>query len=104
MTDTIAPCANCRRVQPDVPLDPAGWCPGCRRSVVRRATRVARLVAIVATLAIGLLIAVVFRASTVHPVVWLLVLGALYAIVHRLSRRVVFELVRSHGIQPTGEG
>jgi hypothetical protein len=73
------------------------WCPACRQQVVRRSARWARAIAILATLGVGLWIALTIR-PTRFMVVWMAILIAIYVLVSRIVQRVAFEIIRARGV------
>lgn len=92
-------CANCGREHPATEMDPAGWCAGCRREVVRRATIAAHGMA-----ALAALLTLAWVVMLVQPerfvVVWMLLVGLVYFVLYKLVRRVAFEVIRGRGVTP----
>ena len=97
-------CANCRRSSPASALDADGWCEGCRKVVIRRATIAARAVALVAVLLSGWLLFAVIQPGARSLILWILVLAGVCFVLYRLTRRVAFELVRARGVPPPPDG
>ena len=84
-------------------LDAAGWCPLCRRDVVRRATLIARVIAGLGAVAVGLWVVMIIRPGPRFLLLWLLLIGATYFFLFTLTRRVSFEVIRSRGVPPPEE-
>lgn len=93
-------CENCGVEHPAVDLDPGGWCAECRAIVVRRATLIARLLAILGSLLVGLWVATVIEPGSRFALGWVLIVVAVYYLLYKLARRVSFEVIRSRGVRP----
>jgi hypothetical protein len=98
--ERLRSCRNCGRETREGRLDAQRWCNRCRDIVKRRASRWARVVAVLTTVLVGMAI-----ASAVGPVprllvLWALLLVAVYAFVFVLGRRVAFEIIRARGVEP----
>jgi hypothetical protein len=100
-SDRSATCRNCGR--PATRLDRQRWCDRCRREVVRRASRVARVVAIVAALLLMGWIVLVIGPTPRFLMGWLVLIAAVYFFVYKLTQRVAFEVVRGRGVHPPKE-
>lgn len=99
----IGACPNCRRPLREGEADNAGWCGTCRRTVVRRSTWSAHVVAsLAAILALWLIVSTV-RPAERTALIWLILLAGLYFVLFRLARRVAFELIRGRGVPPPRE-
>lgn len=99
-----AVCRNCGRPPGEEEhLDAAGWCPRCRREVVRRATSRAwagtALIAVVA--AVGVVWLDLLEGRFV--MFWLALAAGLLFLVFKIARRVAFEVVRARGVPPPEE-
>lgn len=88
-------CRRCGRAVEGEPLDAGGWCGHCRAEVVRRATRVARLGAIVLTLGFAFLLFSLFRPSPRFLIGWLVLVALVHFVLFTLIRRVAFEVIRT---------
>lgn len=93
-------CRNCGREHPAHDLDRAGWCPGCRAEVLRRARLAARGAAILAALAFGAWIATTVGSTQRFLVGWLVLVAATCAVTYKLVQRVAFEIIRKRGVPP----
>ena len=96
--ETVA-CRNCGRRVSEASVDPDGWCNACRKEVVRRATLVARIVALLGALLVGLWVAAVSRPDSRLLMLWLLLIAVVYFVLYKLARRVAFEVIRSRGVR-----
>lgn len=86
-----ARCRSCGREFEAADLDAHGWCERCRARVIRKATWVARAVAIVFAVVLGSLIAV-FVQPTRFVAGWMALLVGAYFFVMKVVRRVIVEL------------
>jgi hypothetical protein len=93
-----ATCRNCGREFPAGELDELRWCPQCRGLVLPRAARWARGIAIAVTLALVLWISLTIGPTTRFLVAWGAMVVATYFVVHRIVRRVAFEVIRARGV------
>ena len=100
--ETVA-CRNCGRRVSRSSVDHGGWCPACRKEVVRRATLVARIVGMLGGLLVGLWVATVARPDSRLLMLWLLLIAAIYFLLYKLARRVAFEVIRSRGVRAPAE-
>lgn len=98
-----AACRNCGAVRPASRLDRLRWCDRCRREVVRRAGRVARLVALGGTLLLIAWIFVLVGPSTRFLMGWLVLIAGVYFFLYKLTQRVAFEIIRGRGVPPPQE-
>lgn len=93
-------CRKCgRRVEGQKP-DAAGWCDACRAELIRRATRLAYLPAlVVAVLYLWLL---VWSGLLESPMMafWVAVGAVLAFVAYKVGRRVFFDVLRG---RPTGD-
>lgn len=97
-----ATCANCGRAHPAADLDGTGWCPSCRKTVIRRATRIGHVVgALLAAAVVAGMVAIAWTPR--FFVIWGVLVAAVYFIGFKLARRVAFEVVRSRGVPPAPE-
>jgi len=92
-------CEICGESFPAAELGRGGLCSGCRREVVRRATIVARVVAV-----LGALLAAVWLMTVVQPtqrflLLWLVLIAGVYMVLFTLTRRVAFEVIRNRDIR-----
>lgn len=95
-----APCRSCGRSAAAEELDAGGWCPGCRRTVIRRATVTGWVIALLGSGGLAYLLFVVLQLGQRFLMAWLLLLAAVYYILYKLTRRVAFELFRARGVSP----
>jgi amino acid transporter len=100
-SDRSATCRNCGRAA--TRLDRQRWCDRCRREVVRRASRAARIVAIVAALLLMAWILLFVGPTPRFLMGWLVLIAAVYFFVYKLAQRVAFEVVRGRGVPPPEE-
>ena len=92
-------CRNCGRRVSESAVDQDGWCPSCRKEVVRRATLVARVVGVLGALLVGLWVAAASRPDSRLLMLWLLLIAVVYFVLYKLARRVAFEVIRSRGVR-----
>ena len=71
--------------------------------MVRRATRIARLAAVLAALALLVWIGTVIGPAPRFVVLWGVLLVAVYYFVFKLTQRVAFEIIRGRGVPPPEE-
>jgi hypothetical protein len=93
-------CRNCGREHADDRLDRHRWCTACRAEVVRRATRVGRLVGFVSAFLLMLWVFFAISASPRFLMAWLALVVATYFFVYKLTQRVAFEVIRGRGVPP----
>lgn len=72
--------------------------------MVRRATRVSRLVSIGGTLLLILWISMEVGRSPRFLFLWIALVIITYFVLFTLSRRVAFEVIRGRGVPVAGEG
>lgn len=96
-------CSNCGRTRVGETPDPAGWCAACRGEVVRQATRMARVAAVVAVVLAALVLAWTGAFGSLFMVGWLALAALLVYGVFKIVRRVAFDVVRSRGVTPPPE-
>jgi hypothetical protein len=93
-------CRNCGRTYPGDRLDRLRWCERCRAEVVRRATRVSRIVAVSGAALLLLWIFATVGSAPRFLVGWLALVVATYFFLYTLVRRVAFEVIRGRGVPP----
>ncbi len=81
-------------------MDRYRWCNGCRAVVIRRATLAARIIGALALAAAATWVFAVVAPGPRSLIVWLVLLGAVYFIVYKITQRVAFEIIRSRGVPP----
>jgi hypothetical protein len=96
-------CPNCGRTRVGETPDPAGWCAACRGEVVRRATRMARVAAVLAAALAALVLGWTGAFSSLFMVGWLALAALVVYGVFKVARRVAFDVVRSRGVTPPPE-
>lgn len=98
--DSDFACENCGRVFPGKQLDRRNWCPDCRRELIRRATVVARIVAFIAALGIGIWVFTIVGTGSRFLMAYLVMIVAAYLFLYKMTQRVAFEVIRSRGVPP----
>jgi DNA-directed RNA polymerase subunit RPC12/RpoP len=93
-------CRNCGREFPGTKLDRRLWCPDCRREVIRRATRVARLVGLLTALLLAFWIVTLVGSSPRFLVAYVVMVIAAYLFLYKMTQRVAFEVIRARGVPP----
>ena len=93
-------CRNCDRRYPLDHLDRRMWCPDCRREVIRRATRVARIVAFVTAAALAIWVFSMVGPESRFLVFYMVMIAAAYLFIYKLTQRVAFEIIRERGVPP----
>jgi uncharacterized paraquat-inducible protein A len=93
-----APCRNCGHSFAAEELDAGGWCPRCRRAVIRRATVAGWTVALLGAGGLAYLLFIVLELGQRFLLAWLLLVAAVYYILYKLTRRVAFEMFRARGV------
>lgn len=91
-------CRNCGRNFPGGQLDRWLWCPGCRREVIRRATRIARVVGLGTAAILGFWIFSIVGTSPRFFVAYMVMIVAAYFFLFKMTQRVAFELIRRQGV------
>ena len=93
-----ASCRNCGRAVHADALDSGGWCQRCRAELVRRSSRAAWLPA----LGLGVLyVALLWTFGLFYSrfiIVWLALGVALVWVTYKVSRRVLFDVIRGRGV------
>ncbi|MQA90624.1 MAG: hypothetical protein GEU90_10375 [Gemmatimonas sp.] len=93
-------CSNCGRPYPGSRLDRRLWCPECRGEVIRRATRVGRVVGLATVIILSLWIYTMVGPTPRFLVVYVVMIVAAYFFLFKLTRRVAFEVIRGRGVPP----
>lgn len=83
-------CARCGELTPGIPI--GGLCPACARALRRAATRIARLVAIVTTLPLGLYAALAMPRDSTSRTLAAATVVLWYVFTFVIVRRVAWEL------------
>ena len=93
-------CRNCGHTITGEAADSAGWCKGCRAVVVRRAT----VLAVLPALVVGVLYAWLLDHFGLWDSTFLIIfiaLGvALAYVAFKVARRVLFDVIRNRGVKP----
>lgn len=76
------------------------WCPECRREVIRRATRVARIIGLLTALSLALWIYSITGPAPRFLMAYVLMVVAAYFFLYKLTQRVAFEIIRARGVPP----
>ena len=85
------PCARCERRVPGL-----GWgelCRDCRAERSRRATQIARRIALAATLGVGIYVALVTPPLPLVRVYGVIAVLATYLLVRQIAHRIAMELL-----------
>lgn len=96
-------CRNCHRAYPAHRLDRYRWCDACRREVVRRATRAARVIAGVGSFVLAVWVALSIGSNSRFLIGWVVLVVAVWFVLYKLSQRVAFEVIRGRGVPPPPE-
>lgn len=102
-SDRPATCRNCGRERPADRLDRLRWCDRCRREVIRRATTVARITAVLGTLLLMVWVLTAIGPTPRFLIGWLVLIAAVYFFLYKLTQRVAFEVIRARGVSPPPE-
>lgn len=90
-----ATCAICGRPTSARKLDPDGWCPQCRRALIRRSTWWSRVIAgVIAFSGANWMAAVQSEWVLRFLVGWLALFALLYYVLYKVLRRVLFDVFR----------
>ena len=76
------------------------WCPDCRREVIRRASKVARIVSFLTAAGLAFWVYTLVGAASRFLVFYMVMIAAAYFFVYKLSQRVAFEIIRDRGVPP----
>ena len=98
--DPVVTCRNCGHDLHDEQPDHHGWCPACRRVVVRRAAMLAVLPALVVLAAYLWVIDHFGLWQSTFLVIWIVLGVALAWVAFKVARRVLFDVVRARGVKP----
>ncbi len=97
MTDDEATrrCDICGESFPAADIGRGGLCSDCRRRVVRRATLVARVVAVLGAMLIAVFLATIVQPAQRFLLLWVVLVIGVYMVLFTLTRRVAFEVIRN---------
>jgi len=76
------------------------WCPDCRREVIRRASRVARILSFLTAAALAIWVYTLVGPASRFLVFYMVMIAAAYLFVYKLTQRVAFEFIRDRGVPP----
>lgn len=93
-------CRNCDREYQVSQLDRRFWCTRCRREVIRRARRIARIFAALAAAVLAAYVVSVVGTSSRFMMIYFVMIAAAYFFVFKLAQRVAFEVIRGRGVPP----